>query len=318
MDLYDLSREIKSFLGQDRRDVGDLIHRERASLVLVDGLGWNIAKDLEASVAPMKISSVFPTITVTVFATLLTAKRPGEHGILGWRLLDREEGRIVNLLETLKEEPLELETFFEGTDSLFVMPEAATRGLMGKLRVVPYYTYWDGLYKYRKAMEEGHKFVFFYIPYVDATSHINGPFHEATLAAAREIMTTLDRVAVSFRESYTVLITADHGHVALERNFDLWEDREFMEEMEFPPYGDSRNLMIKGKLPKSLAKYGTVYERGKVVELVGGTKNVPDFLLVPHDNTNVVYWKDEMEHLHRGGHGGMTKDEMEVPLYVYE
>ena len=54
MDLYDLSREIKSFLGQDRRDVGDLIHKERASLVLVDGLGWNIAKDLKVSVNPEK------------------------------------------------------------------------------------------------------------------------------------------------------------------------------------------------------------------------------------------------------------------------
>ena len=54
MDLYDLSREIKAFLDQDRRDVGDLIHKERASLVLVDGLGWNIAKDLEVSVAPRR------------------------------------------------------------------------------------------------------------------------------------------------------------------------------------------------------------------------------------------------------------------------
>ena len=49
MDLYDLSREIKAFLRQNRRDVGDTIHRERVSLVLVDGLGWNIAKDLRTS-----------------------------------------------------------------------------------------------------------------------------------------------------------------------------------------------------------------------------------------------------------------------------
>ncbi|BCU71577.1 alkaline phosphatase family protein [Stygiolobus caldivivus] len=320
MNLHDLSREIKSVLKEDKKDVGNIVHKDRMSLILVDGLGWNIAQRLNTSVKPEKINSIFPSITVTVFATLLTAKRPGEHGILGWRIYDREEGRILNLMKVLKEQSVELDTFFSNTDSVFIMPEVATKSMMSKLKVIPYYTYWDGLYKYKLALEnKDSKFVFFYLPYVDAMSHLYGPFSSPTLETASEVMGSLEKITNVYRESYSILITSDHGHVQVDRSVNLREDEEFLREMEFPPYGDARSLMFKSKRPlASLSKYGTLYEREKVEELVGGTNNIPDYLLVPFDNVNVVYWKDDMEHKYKGSHGGLTKDEMEIPLFVYE
>ncbi len=142
MDLYDISREIKSALREDRRDLGGIVRRDKLALVI--GLGWNIAKDLELSVKPEKIESVFPTVTVSVLATLLTAKRPSEHGILGWRLLDKKRGMIVNLMT--REGPIPLETYLAGADSLAVIPVMASRFFAGQLRAVPYYTFWDGIY----------------------------------------------------------------------------------------------------------------------------------------------------------------------------
>jgi len=320
MNLYDLSREIKSFLKEDKRDFGNLIHKNRAALVLVDGLGWNIAQNINVSVKPMKIDSIFPTITVTVFATLLTAKMPYEHGILGWRILDKEEGRIVNLMKVLREQSINLDTYFANTNSVFIMPEVATKSLISGLKVIPYFTYWDGLYKFMKALEERKaEFVFFYIPYVDAMSHLYGPFHEVTLKTAREILSEIAPIATKFKNSYTTLVTSDHGHTVVNNYVNLREDKEFLEEMEFPPYGDVRNLMFKAKrLPKSLTKYGTVYDREKVRELIGSEIDVLDYLLIPHDNTALVYWKDDLEHQYKGNHGGMTEDEMKIPLYIYE
>jgi len=320
MDLYDLSREVRSVLKEDKRDIGGVIHKDKLAFVLVDGLGWNISRGIETSVEPIKIQSIFPSITVTVFATLLTAKRPGEHGILGWRIYNREEGRIVNLIKTLREQSIELDTFFTNTDSVFLMPEVATKSLMNKLQVVPYYTYWDGLYKFKESLEnKPSKFIFFYIPYVDAVSHQYGPYHEATTATAKDVMKSLDLLATRFKDKYTLLITSDHGHTTINKSVNLREDIEFMKEMEFPPYGDARSLMFKGKRPLSvLKKYGTLYEREEIERLIGGTTNVPDFLLIPDEGINVVYWEDDMEHTYKGSHGGLTKDEMEIPLYVYE
>jgi hypothetical protein len=43
MNLYDLSREVRSVLKEDKRDIGGVIHKDKLAFVLVDGLGWNIS-----------------------------------------------------------------------------------------------------------------------------------------------------------------------------------------------------------------------------------------------------------------------------------
>jgi predicted AlkP superfamily pyrophosphatase or phosphodiesterase len=321
MNLYDLSREIKSVLKEDKRDVDSFgIKNNKLALVLIDGLGWNISKDIKTSIKPRQIDSIFPSITVTVFATLLTAKKPGEHGILGWRIINKENGTIENLMEKLKKENIEVDTYFQNTNSLFIMPEVATKSLMGKLKVVPYFTFWDGLYKFRTALDRSdNDFVFFYIPYVDTASHLYGPNHEVTLNTAKEVVQKIDCISSYFKEKYSILVTADHGHTEIARTIDLKKDKEFMTEMDFPPYGDHRSLMFKGKLPKSLLKYGiNVIEGEKVEEILGGNKNKPDYVLIPKDDTIIIYWEDDRKHEFKGSHGGLTEDEMKIPLYLYQ
>ncbi|BDC18918.1 alkaline phosphatase family protein [Acidianus sp. HS-5] len=321
MNLYDISREIKSVLKEDKKDLDSLgIKNDKLAFVLVDGLGWNLAKDIRTSVNPIQVNSIFPSITVTVFATLLTAKKPGEHGILGWRIINKENGSIENLMQKLKNESIELDTYFQNTSSLFIMPDVATKSMMSRLKVIPYFTFWDGLYKFKTALEmQSNDFIFFYIPYVDAASHLYGPYHEVTLSTARDVVQKIDCISTYFKEKYSILVTADHGHTQISNIVDLKKDKDFMEEMDFPPYGDHRSLMFKGRFPKSLLKYGAnVIEGGKVEEMIGGSKNKPDYLVIPKDDSIIIYWDDDRKHEFRGSHGGLTQDEMKIPLYLYQ
>ena len=76
----------------------------RAAIVLlVDGLGAQALRDraghartLSASGASME--SGFPTTTASALATLTTGTRPGQHGLVGYTVLDAENDRLINQL----------------------------------------------------------------------------------------------------------------------------------------------------------------------------------------------------------------------------
>ncbi|MCH1772019.1 MULTISPECIES: alkaline phosphatase family protein [Metallosphaera] len=88
--IYTLALEIRNALyGRSPVGISDL-DKDRIALVLVDGLGYSLAE--KVGIRAEKIHSVFPTITVTVLTTLLTATPPGIHGIMGWRVTGERGG----------------------------------------------------------------------------------------------------------------------------------------------------------------------------------------------------------------------------------
>lgn len=78
----------------------------RAIVVLIDGLGSSSlaarsghARTLAgAQGAKNVIHSGFPTTTAAALATLTTGVLPGEHGLVGYSVLDRAHDRVVNQL----------------------------------------------------------------------------------------------------------------------------------------------------------------------------------------------------------------------------
>jgi hypothetical protein len=76
----------------------------RIVLVLVDGLGAGAlraraghARTLSAASGP-SIDTVFPTTTAAALASLATGELPGQHGLVGYSVLDAVNDRIVNQL----------------------------------------------------------------------------------------------------------------------------------------------------------------------------------------------------------------------------
>lgn len=79
---------------------------ERICVVLVDGLGKAQLKD-RAGHAPFlrramdgapTLSSAFPSTTATSLASLGTGLAPGEHGMVGYDVLDPDQDKVVNML----------------------------------------------------------------------------------------------------------------------------------------------------------------------------------------------------------------------------
>lgn len=87
-------------------NVLELPAAQRVCVVLVDGLGAGLLRQRSGH-APFlrqfldssrKLGSVFPSTTAAALASLGTGLAPGQHGLVGYDVLDPGQGRVVNML----------------------------------------------------------------------------------------------------------------------------------------------------------------------------------------------------------------------------
>ena len=187
----------------------------------------------------------------------------------------------------------------------------------------------------------GRALAYAYWPGLDDSCHKNGCFHRKTLNHFDEIDRTLERAVDLLRGTDTVLIVvADHGLIDVpDRNrIDLAKVRGFYDCLAMLPSGDTRHVscfvrprrerkfleLVRGKLSracvpvdeKELLELGA-YGPGRAHPSLSG--RIGDYVLLarpgyafsfppsgiePHNPPSVAY------------HGGMSPQEMEVPLYV--
>ncbi|WP_299165041.1 alkaline phosphatase family protein [uncultured Arthrobacter sp.] len=84
----------------------DLPPARRVCVVLVDGLGAALLRQRSGH-APFlrqfldssrKLGTVFPSTTAAALASLGTGLAPGQHGLVGYDVLDPAQGKVVNML----------------------------------------------------------------------------------------------------------------------------------------------------------------------------------------------------------------------------
>jgi hypothetical protein len=107
--LADLSESILASLDPQappEQNVLGLPPAQRACLLIVDGLGWELLRDHPAA-APFlselarnskPIMSGFPATTVTSLGSICTGRPPGQHGMLGYKVLVPGEDILLNAL----------------------------------------------------------------------------------------------------------------------------------------------------------------------------------------------------------------------------
>jgi len=107
--LADLSSSILASLDPDApqaQNVLGLAETQRACLLIVDGLGWELLRDHPAG-APFlselgrnskPITAGFPSTTVTSLGSLCTGRPPGQHGMLGYKVLVPGKDILLNAL----------------------------------------------------------------------------------------------------------------------------------------------------------------------------------------------------------------------------
>jgi predicted AlkP superfamily pyrophosphatase or phosphodiesterase len=219
---------------------GTLPAARSAVLFVIDGLG---AHQLRAHAGHARrlasfggkkdvARTVFPSTTAAALTSVLTGSDPGEHGLVGYRVMDPSRGRIVNQLNGYERDDLDPATWqrrptvFEraaaqGRRTFAVgLAEYAASGLTAAiLRGAEYVASDDTRMRVRLAYElaagEPGALVYCYLPEIDKAGHRHGVGSDAWLAALEDVDAAF---APAVPAGVGAIVTADHGMVDVPRH----------------------------------------------------------------------------------------------------
>lgn len=213
---------------------------ESVVLVVIDGLGAislrahaGHARTLTSGMAKKDVAqSVFPSTTAAALTSIVTGVWPGEHGLVGYRVLDRSRDVLVNQLsgwETDGIDPLVWQsspTIFEraardGHESFAVgfAGYAHSGFTKATLRGAEFVAATTAASRIETAygLAEAHpgSLVYCYLPEVDKAGHKHGIASGEWVAALEDIDAAL---SVRVPAGIGVLVTSDHGMVDVPSN----------------------------------------------------------------------------------------------------
>ncbi|CAN5365185.1 alkaline phosphatase family protein [soil metagenome] len=209
---------------------------DRAVVLLVDGLGAQAltdrighARTLAAAFTPKAvIESGFPSTTAAAIASLTTGVRPGQHGIVGYSVLDPAHDRVVNQLSGWDDriDPFAwqpIPTIFQraeraGLLAVAIGPEryresGFSAAVLRGARYVAAASIADRMARAAEFLAEPGPpgLAYVYVPELDSAAHAHGTESrewtnalETTDAAARDLVAALGK-------RHGLIVTADHG-----------------------------------------------------------------------------------------------------------
>lgn len=206
-----------------------------AVVVLVDGLGAAAlraraghARTLAAALTKgATATTVFPSTTAAALATLTTGALPGEHGMVGYSVLDRDQDRVVNQLSGWDEgmDPATwqpLTTVFERAAALGIPsfaigePRFAISGFTAAVlrgaEYVPQKLVVDRFDAARALLDRIDRgIVYLYVAELDKAAHSFGWESPEWTDRLEVLDAAMARFAARLRPDEGVLVTADHG-----------------------------------------------------------------------------------------------------------
>ncbi|MFN4000813.1 alkaline phosphatase family protein [Microcella sp.] len=207
-----------------------------AAVLLVDGLGMSAlqrraghARRLLAAIPPTGgvIESGFPTTTASALATLTTGRAAGEHGLVGYSVIDRERDRVVNQLtgwdEGMQPRPWQpVPTIFEqvgaeGVESVIVAAEryrdtGFTDAVLRGARFEAHRSIADRVARGLALLRGSERrLVYIYVPELDMAGHAEGVESPLWTARLDELDAALRPLELGVPADAGLLLTADHG-----------------------------------------------------------------------------------------------------------
>ena len=185
---------------------------------------------------------------------------------------------------------------------------------------------------------DGKAFVSVYWPGLDTVAHVRGPETDAYVAELRAVDDAIRRELVGRIENTLLVFTSDHGFVPMRSEDYLHLDRqpEIERSLLLPPVGEPRATYFyarNGAHDRLVAAIQDMSADGLVLldpkelieaELLGTTNPHPEIGNRIGDAALVATGRSGIFHAYpnaimlRGMHGGLTEDEMLVPLVVSE
>jgi hypothetical protein len=242
----------------------------RAVVVLVDGLGVAAlraraghARTLTAAVnSKAVIDTVFPTTTSVALATLTTGMPPGQHGLVGYSVLDTANDRVINQLSgwderldpaTWQRSPTVFErTADAGFAAVAVGPSryqdtGFTHAVLRGAAYRPAATIADRFEIATRWLREPGPagLLYLYVPELDSTAHAKGWESPEWTAKLEDVDGEVRRLAASLRPADGLLVTADHGVIDVPAHSQVLFDRapELLVGLRFVA-GEPRGLQL--------------------------------------------------------------------------
>src|SRR5258706_848434 len=315
-----------------------------------NGAGGQIARHRRGA-----ISAVFPSTTASAITTSFTGATPLEHGLTGWFTYFSEAacvGAPLPFQRRGEKAPLGAapgRIFVEPP----YFGALATRSIVVSYRPIVDSLYnrhhcggadrraYDDLAGFldetAAAVKSGpeRKLVYAYWPEFDTLAHRHG-------VASVEVRAHFERLDAMFGELLArlggsdtiVVLTADHGFIDCPPEESVELPAELCAQLRFPLCGERRVAFchVRDKAAFIESAKGFFRQRAVVrpsVELLQegwfGTgrahplfeERIGDVALVMQGRGTVKDWvPGEPRHLHIGNHGGMSEDEMNIPLVV--
>lgn len=312
-------------------------------LVLIDGLGDGQLDHPEsgrlraARVAALDAS--FSTQTTVNTSTLATGLAPAQHGLISYQL--RLGTKVLNTIYWFTDDGA---PSLENPDTFLPSPNLAERVSAAGCRVVATepgafvgspldrvlfrgaisqgtYSDAEGIELALEASSTPGTLVLLYLPHVDAAAHAAGQESDLYVAALRQVADTWERLADGLPRGVVAVGTADHGHV----------DIPARNRIALPPNdalifsGDNRVVYVSGSPADGALLTESIPATWVPVEDAEGlwgpgpfheqfAARLPDGLLFADEGYALVPpgTVDEMV----GHHGGVTEDELRVPILV--
>lgn len=220
---------------------------KRICVVLVDGLGKALLKQKaghapflrsvmaadSAGEHPRTLHAAFPSTTATSLSSLGTGVVPGEHGMLGYDVLDPDQDKVVNLLgnwdpgvDPLRWQPVP--TIFEqlaGTipTATVSLPKFAQSAMTkAALRGSQFLAASSTQARVQLAAETLHAnpsmLMYLYWSELDKAGHAHGADSSEWERQLEELDAGMKRLAASVPADTLILLTADHGMVDVPRS----------------------------------------------------------------------------------------------------
>jgi hypothetical protein len=188
-----------------------------------------------------------------------------------------------------------------------------------------------------RAEDDSPLYIYAYWAGVDTVAHWYGPRGPEHAAEAALLDRDLERALGDRRSGDTlVILTADHGHASIDpaRLIDLEADAELRALLRNPIAGEPRLVFLHTDRATDVKAYlehaypGTflLIDRDEAIEagLFGrgdptlARKRIGEVLaMIGDDRAASVVRVDGQVVLHRGAHGGMTADEMRIPVLLW-
>ncbi|WP_258805638.1 alkaline phosphatase family protein [Pseudarthrobacter sp. NS4] len=211
----------------------------RVCVVLADGLGRNLLKQKSAHTpflrsliqagqgdVPVWLDSAFPSTTAAALSSFGTGLPPGQHGMVGYDVLDPEQDKVVNLLgnwdpgvdpELWQPFPTVFERAAGQVDVTTIsLPQFAdspmTRAALRGGRFISATTAHARTAAAAETMAaSGPSLMYFYLNELDKAGHRYGCQSEQWEHQLEELDATMKRLNASLPAGTSILLTADHG-----------------------------------------------------------------------------------------------------------